>query len=315
MVKALLLAVLAGLVALVVLATMRLQLPVTPADQPGTTAALQKLHDSWYARSYTFPAGGRQLFPDYRLVALYGTPDAPVLGALGDQPLAASLARAKKLARTYQPLMREHALPTVEIIATIASSSPTSNHDYSRQQPLKLLLQWIEAAKRQGVYVVLDLQPGRSDFLTQAKSYELALLQPNVGLALDPEWRLGKNQVHMKQIGSVNINEVNATAGWLAKLVADHQLPQKLFLLHEFRTSMLPDRRQLDTGHAELAYAVQMDGQGDQATKLATWQSVRLDAPAAVHFGWKNFYAKDTPMLSPRQTMQLKPQPWYVSYQ
>ena len=42
------------------------------------------------------------------------------------------------------------------------------------------------------MYVVLDLQPGRTDFLTQAKRYEPLLALPHVGLALDPEWRLGR---------------------------------------------------------------------------------------------------------------------------
>ena len=40
------------------------------------------------------------------------------------------------------------------------------------------------------MYVVLDLQPGRSNFLDQAKLYEPLLRLPHVGLALDPEWRL-----------------------------------------------------------------------------------------------------------------------------
>ena len=40
------------------------------------------------------------------------------------------------------------------------------------------------------MYVVLDLQPGYTDFLAQAQRYEEFLAQPHVGLALDPEWRL-----------------------------------------------------------------------------------------------------------------------------
>lgn len=264
---------------------------------------------------YEFPAGGRILFPKYRLVALYGTPNAPVLGALGAQNLPKSIARAKALAKGYQRYTTQHVLPTMEIITTVASASPTENGDYSQEVDVATLRPWVEAAQKAGVYVVLDLQPGRADFLSQAKRYASLLKYPNVGLALDPEWRLKPGQVPLVQIGSVSIHEVNATAAWLADLAKRNALPQKLFLLHEFRLTMLPHREQLNTSHKQLAYAIQMDGQGAQAEKAATWRAIKLHPPANVHFGWKNFYHKDTPVLSPRQTMQLKPMPWYISYQ
>lgn len=264
---------------------------------------------------WTFADGSRTLFPNYRLVALYGTPGAPTLGALGQQSLPDTIARIKDVARQYQPFSKEKIMPTLEIITTVASASPTDNGDYSREVDPATIQTWVTAAEKAGVYVVLDLQPGRADFLSQAKEYESLLAQPNVGLALDPEWRLQPNQVPLVQIGSVDIHEVNATVGWLANLTTQHNLPQKLVLLHEFRLSMLPNRDQLDVSHSNLAYAVQMDGQGAQSVKQDTWHSVTANAPANVHFGWKNFYQKDSPVLSPQQTMQIAPQPWYVSYQ
>ncbi len=262
-----------------------------------------------------FPAGGRTLFPEYRMIALYGSPDYPVLGALGQQSLPDSIARAKALAAQYQPLMIEHALPTMEIIATIASASPTANGNYSQSIDLSKLTDWVMSAQRSGVYVVLDLQPGRNDFLSQAKSFASILEQPYVGLALDPEWRLAPTEVPLVQIGTVSIAEVNETAQWLAQLTQKYKLPQKLFLLHEFRLSMIPDRDELNTTYPELAYAVQMDGQGTQPEKDSTWQDVTADPPPNVHFGWKNFYIKDSPLRSPQQTMQVTPTPWYISYQ
>ena len=119
----------------------------------------------------------------------------------------------------------------------------------------------------------------------------------------------------MEQIGSVNIEEVNQTAQWLADLTAQHKLPQKLFLLHQFRMSMLEDRQQLDTGSQHLAYVIQMDGNGGQTTKLDTWRVIQQELPQNVHLGWKNFYDEDRPMLTPAETMTVSPVPWYVSYQ
>lgn len=261
------------------------------------------------------PQGGRELFPKYELVALYGSPNMPALGALGDQPLDATIARAQQLAASYQPLTPATVLPTLEIIATTASASPTDNGDYSREADVSQLHPWVEAAKKAGVYVVLDLQPGRSDFLSQAKQYESLLRYPNVGLALDPEWRLKPDQVHLAQIGTVDAAEINQTISWLASLTAQHKLPQKLLLLHQFRLSMITDREALETSRPELAYVIQMDGSGTQPEKQSTWQTITAGAPAHTLFGWKNFYKQDPAMLTPEATMQVAPAPVYVSYQ
>ena len=69
-------------------------------------------------------------------------------------------------------------------IATVASASAGSDGNYSNEVPVSVLKPWIDAARAAGIYVVLDLQPGRSDFLSQAKLYTALLTQPNVGLAL-----------------------------------------------------------------------------------------------------------------------------------
>jgi len=265
--------------------------------------------------TYYFPAGGRTLFPEYRLVALYGTPGTPALGVLGEQDIQTDITRAKALAAQYQPLVSEHVLPTFEIISTVASSIPTNNGDYSYPIDLATLKQWAVTARQAGVYMVLDLQPGRASFLSQAQQLADVLQEPNVGLALDPEWRLGPTDLPLERIGSVDIAEVNQTAAWLGTLVDSYKLPQKLFLLHQFRLDMLPGREQLDTTHQELAYAIQMDGQGSQEGKMNTWQTITANPPANVHFGWKNFYTKDTTLRSPEDTMKISPEPWYVSYQ
>ncbi|MCY3910544.1 MAG: hypothetical protein OXF99_03470 [bacterium] len=63
---------------------------------------------------------------------------------------------------------------------------------------------------------MLDLQPGRSDFLTQARIYEEFLRLPHVGLELDPELRLKSQQVHLAHIGTVDAVEINLVSEWLA---------------------------------------------------------------------------------------------------
>lgn len=267
------------------------------------------------ATGVQLPGGGQVVFPGRRMVALYGHPGDRVLGSLGEQPLAAAVTRAKKVAADYAALVHEPVIPTFEIIATVASSAAGADGDYSSEASIDFLRPWVDAAADAGMYVMLDLQPGRTDFLTQAKRYEELLKRSNVGLALDPEWRLGPNQFHMVQIGSVGAAEINQTAQWLADLTRANHLPQKILMVHQFRLDMITDRSTLVTSYDELNIVIHVDGFGSTAQKLSTWATIRRNAPPNIWWGWKNFYDEDTPTLSPQQTVAVDPSPVFVSYQ
>ena len=261
------------------------------------------------------PGGGQVMFPGRRLVALYGHPGTPGLGVLGEQDLPASIARARQMAAAYRPLSRVPVVPAFEIIASVAEASPGQDGSYSYETPVSQLRPWVREATADGLYVVLDLQPGRSSLLAQAEYYQSLLELPDVGLALDAEWKLQPGQKPLQQIGHVGIGEVNSVAGWLAALTARHDLPQKLLVLHQFQLAMLAGERDLDTGHDDLAIVIHMDGQGTPGVKQGTWNAVTAAAPRGVVFGWKDFLVKDHPMLTPGQTMTETPAPVMISYQ
>lgn len=261
------------------------------------------------------PGGGQTIFPGRRFVALYGHPGTASLGVLGAQDLDASIARAKDLAAQYDPLSEVPVVPTFEIIATVAQGAPGKDGNYSGESSVDSLRPWVEKASAAGFYVVLDLQPGSADLLDQAKLYTPLLELPDVGLAIDPEWALGPGQRPLQQIGSVDASRINAVGAWLDGLTAAKHLPEKLFVLHQFRLSMIGNEPKLKTDFDNLAVLIHMDGQGTQPNKAATWHSVVTSAPKGVPFGWKNFTKEDHPMLSPEQTMARTPKPMMISYQ
>jgi hypothetical protein len=261
------------------------------------------------------PGGGQIVFPGRQIVALYGSPGSPTLGPLGAQDIEASIDRVKKLAAEYQPYSRVPVVPAFEIIVTVASSEPGPDNSYSSMVDPARIRPWVDAARAAGVYVTLDLQPGRTDFLTQARRYADLLAQPHVGLALDPEWRLKPDQVHLTQIGSVSADEVNRTSQWLAGFAAERRLPQKVFVLHEFDSAMLVNRERIDTSHPELQVLIHADGHGEPPVKMGTWQRLVTDLPPNIWMGWKNFYTEDHPTFTPSRTMQVRPLPVFVSYQ
>jgi len=261
------------------------------------------------------PGGGTTMFPDHRLVALYGSPFVPGLGALGEQGLSASIARVKQLAATYQTLSAVPVVPTFEIIATLATKAPGSDGNYSLESSVSALEPWVTAAGDAGLYVILDLQPGRADILDQAKRYRSLLELPYVGLAIDPEWILGPTQLPLEQVGQVDASDVNAVTSWLSALAATHHLPQKVLVVHQFRTSMIQNESSLRTVDPHVGILIDMDGQGTSAAKESTWRAIVAAAPDGVAFGWQNFYHQDPDMLTPQQTMAVRPQPNMITYQ
>ena len=263
------------------------------------------------------PGGGLLMFDsgfDRRLVALYGHPATSALGVLGEQGPDAGVERLRSIAAGYGG-DGFVVLPTFEIITTVAAASAGSDGDYSVGTLKDDIRPWIETAAANDMYVVLDLQPGRTDFLTQAKIYEEFLRLPHVGLALDPEWRLKPHEVHLEQVGTVDAAEINQVVEWLAGIVREEALPQKLLIVHQFRYTMITNRQAIDTP-PELAVLIQMDGQGTLRAKNATWNALTGESDAdQFHWGWKNFYDEDSPMATTQQVLDLTPTPEFVSFQ
>ena len=268
-------------------------------------------------RGDEIPGGGLLMFDEgfrRRLVAVYGHPVTSALGVLGEQGPEEGIDRLRSIMSGYEA-DGAAVLPTFEIIATVASAGPGRDGNYSSETDRDVIRPWIEIAAANDVYVVLDLQPGRTDFLTQAKQYEEFLRLPHVGLALDPEWRLKPDQVHLRQIGTVDASEVNQVVEWLAGIVREEALPQKLLIVHQFRFSMITNRELIGTP-PELAVLIQMDGQGSLGSKYNTWNALTGEPDAdRLHWGWKNFYDEDSPMATPDQVLDLDPLPLFVSFQ
>lgn len=257
-----------------------------------------------YASAARLPGGGTEVFARKRfLAAYYGTAGTSTLGVLGETDPDRAF---RRITRAGKPFLQrgERLMPVYELVVTVAdgSDNPNAAGDHSHDILHSHVQSYIDAAHRNGALLLLDLQPGRTDFLETAKRWRWALEDPWVGLALDPEWRVGPTQVPGQVIGSVSAREVNRTAGWLSRLTTSGDLPQKLFVVHQFTRGMVPDIGRV-RARPGLAIVQHVDGFGSPATKLATYRDVAR--PRKFTMGFKLFYDEDQPRMRARQVRRL----------
>ncbi|HYM57580.1 MAG TPA: hypothetical protein VES79_06405, partial [Solirubrobacteraceae bacterium] len=258
------------------------------------------------------PRGGRRLLPDRRIVAFYGAPQAAELGELGIGSPASAAARLERQARAYARKSRP-VLPAMELIAVVAAADAGEGERYSTRQQDTVIRRYLRAARRVRALLVLDIQPGRSDFFTETVRLQKWLEQPDVGLALDPEWRMGPGEVPGDVIGSVRAREVNAVSAWLSELVRRRRLPEKLFLIHQFTNDMVDDASLRE--RAGLSMVLNADGFGGQPIKKAKYHAFTSSPRRFFHHGFKLFYREDRDLMTPRQVLRLRPPPDVVIYE
>jgi len=259
------------------------------------------------------PRGGRQIFPDYRVVAFYGAPQDRELGELG---IGTPVQAGRKLLRQAAPYARRTrpVLPAMELIATVAANAPGPDGLYRTQQTPKVINRYLRAARRIKALLVLDIQPGHADFLSEAQRLAPWLAQPDVGIALDPEWHT-PGVVPGSQIGSVTADEVNQVSDFVAGIVRARRLPEKLFLIHQFTEGMIQGKQSV-LPRSGLAVTFNVDGFGDRPNKLSKYAEFTAQTRGRpFDDGYKLFYHEDTNLMSPADVMRMHPRPDLVVYE
>lgn len=274
-------------------------------DAPGarTTPAAQRAQ---------LPGGGRRLFPDRRVVAFYGSPLDRQLGALGIGTPAQAARRLKRQARPYDH-PRRRVLPAFELIATMATAAEGADGMHRQHLPDEVVDRYLRAARKARALLILDIQPGRAPFGPEIERLARWLAEPDVGLALDPEWHVEAHEVPGRVIGRMDARAVNAAAAYLSRIVREHDLPEKLLLVHRFTDDMIVGDERLRQ-YPGVQTVVNVDGFGGRQVKVAKYRAFVARTPA-MRRGFKLFYEEDTGLMRPRSVLAMQPRPDVVVYE
>jgi hypothetical protein len=258
------------------------------------------------------PGGGRSFFPERRVVAFYGAPQDDALGILGIGPPSLAAKRLRRQARPYARGGRP-VLPAFELIAVVASGAPGADGKYRYRQSARVIDRYLAAARRAGAVLILDVQPGHADFMAEARALRRWLREPDVSLALDPEWHT-PGTVPGRVIGSVDASKVNEVSRWLSQLVRRRRLPNKLLVVHQFTESMVAGRERLRR-HPGVELVLNVDGFGGREIKIAKYDDFAELNRRRFANGFKLFYEEDTNLLRPRDVLAMRPRPDFVVYE
>jgi len=262
------------------------------------------------------PRGGREVFPAHRLVGYSGGPGSAAFGRLGVGDLDGRADEIERLAVRYAA--GRTPLPVLELIAVVVQPRPGRDGTYRVRIGPDVVDAYLAAARRHRALLLLNVQPGRARFLDEVRALERWLVEPDVGIALDPEWAVGAGQVPGRVFGRTTGADLDGVAAYLAGLVTGHGLPQKVMVVHQLRVDIVD--RFGDLGERpEVAVVQSVDGIGPPAAKIGTWGRVSAGRPSGVRPGFKLFFDEDTEagsrLMTPAEVLALRPVPEYVLYE
>jgi hypothetical protein len=260
------------------------------------------------------PRGGRTLFPAHQLVAFVGAPGAPALGPL-DSNLEERARRLEKLATSYRG--GRTILPVMELIVVTAQGAGGSDGKYRSRIDPEQIDKYLAVARKHKMLLMLDVQPGQAKPIDEVRRLEPWLRQPDVGLAVDPEWEVGPGQVPGRVFGRTSGAELNEIGAYLSAVTTKYRLPEKLFVFHQLTARIVTNEAALRP-HPGVALIKSVDGIGTRGAKEATYRGLVTKLPKGVHTAFKLFYEEDTrhgPLMTPAQVLALKPRPELVIYE
>jgi hypothetical protein len=208
-------------------------------------------------------------------------------------------------------------LPVFELVASMATSFPGPGRMYRTRVGDAVVRRYLAAARRHRALLLLNIQPGRADVLNEVRAYGRWLREPDVGLALDPEWAVDRGKIPGQVYGSTSGAELDTVARYLSGLVRRLELPEKVLVFHQVAPSVVPAQQRLRT-HPGVVVIKSVDGIGAPGSKRATWRRLVTGMPRLFHAGFKLFFTEDRRsgrLMTPAEVLGLRPTPSYVLYE
>jgi hypothetical protein len=259
------------------------------------------------------------LLPFNRIIAYYGNLYSKKMGALGQYPEEEMLIRLDREVKKWEEAdPSTPVLPALHYIAVVAQADAGADGKYRFRMPDSEIDKVIAMAEKIDAIVFLDIQVGLSDLQSEVPKFEKYLKMPQVHLGVDPEFSMKTGAKPGTVVGTLDAEDVNFAANYLAKLVKENNLTPKILVVHRYTQKMLTNYKMIKP-LPEVQIVMHMDGWGSAAKKVNTYKQFVYKEP--VQFaGFKLFYKNDlfdpgTVLMTPEDLLKLTPRPIYIQFQ
>lgn len=282
------------------------------------TSDTSRIDPYWPVTDAAYPLEGA-LLPKKRIVAYYGNFYSKGMGILGQYAEDVVLDRLRGEVRVWEAAdPATPVVPAIDYIAVTAQRDPGADGMYRLRMPDSHIARAVAMAEKVDGIVILEVQPGLSDMMTELRALESYLALPQVHVAIDPEFAMRGRGLPGRVVGTVSGAQMNEVAEYLASIVSQYDLPPKTLIVHRYTQAMVTDADEI-TPLPEVQIVMDMDGWGPPAQKVATYNAYIYPEP--VQFtGFKLFYRNDTwqsgsRLVSPEEVLDLVPIPSFIQYQ
>lgn len=286
---------------------------------PMATSSTSTAPRLWPVTDAPYPKAGA-ILPFKRIVAYYGNFYSTKMGILGEFDEDTVLAKLKEEKAAWEAAdPQTPVVMGIDYIAITAQGSPQADNTYKLRMPEEHVRRAIDMARKVDGITILEMQIGYSTLERELPLLEKFLIEPDVHLALDPEFSMKPGALPPgDEIGTFSSTDINYTIDYLSELVKAHDLPPKVLVIHRFTQNMVTGAANI-APTPEVQVVMVMDGWGFGAKKINTYNSVIRPEP--VQFtGFKIFYKNDlkppsTRLLTPAEVLELTPSPSFIQYQ
>jgi hypothetical protein len=264
----------------------------------------------------------------YYVLNDYGAAVSPPLGADNDSEFVAKM---NQITGQYNKADPNHpVVGSIDLVDPVADGVPGPDKLYRHYRNPDDIDHFLKLARDNKLLFFFDTQVGQS---TQQKEFETLrpyLEQPDVHLALDPEWEMRPGEVPGQDRGRTVASSIQWVVDQLSSIVISKHLPNKILIVHKFfqdeqwENPFKPDPKDAWSNiqpRPGVTMIICIDGQGPPGQKIdkynafAKGETNLLGFKIFLQIPCSKYQYCEEPVMTPQQALALKPTPVMVQYQ
>jgi hypothetical protein len=264
----------------------------------------------------------------YYILNNYGAAVSPPLATDNDTQFAAAMKQITDQYNTADP--KHPAIGSIDLVDPVADGVPGPDKLYRHYRDPADIDHYLKVARDTKQLFFFDTQVGWDTQQNVFEHFRPYLEQPDVHLALDPEWEMRPGVVPGQDRGRTVASTIQWVMDQLSEMVISKHLPNKILIVHKFfqdeqwENPFKPDPKDAWSNvqpRPGVTLIICIDGQGAPQNKIEKYNAFAkgetnlLGFKIFMQIPCSQYQYCEEPVMTPKQVLNLKPPPMMVQYQ